>query len=256
MKDAITSIDLLLRADNTGLDALDTRLKVIEDALKTGDDTTGLATRLENIESALKNIIGQFSTMVTDVQLFNIAQPNYTGFNRTLNFVQAAEQANVFPAEANVADKQLKFEEGKYYAGEDSLLIRVSPVDAELTPGSISLLNSQGKELDDIIDVKEVYRYKELLYGNTRAGGVNSGLWVVKFKAKDLGDNFKAAAETEVYGQPRSILYAVAVKNTYNTTDKAEEASTRRVTSEYGIDLNTTPAEPAWDFTVNEKPVS
>ena len=117
VKDAITSIDLLLKADNTGLDALDTRLKVIEDALKTGDDTTGLATRLENIESALKNIIGQFSTMVTDVQLFNIAQPNYTGFNRTLNFVQAAEKANVFPAEANVADKQLKFEEGKYYAG-------------------------------------------------------------------------------------------------------------------------------------------
>ena len=256
VKDAITSIDVLLKADNTGLDALNTRLKVIEDALKSGDDTTGLATRLENIESALKNIIGQFSTMVTDVQLFNIAQPNYTGFNRTLNFVQAAEQANVFPAEANVADKQLKFEKGKYYAGEDSLLIRVSPVDAELTPGSISLLNSQGKELDDIIDVKEVHRYKELLYGNTRAGGVNSGLWVVKFKAKDLGDNFKAAAETEVYGQPRSILYAVAVKNTYNTTDKAEEASTRRVTSEYGIDLNTTPAEPAWDFTVNENPVS
>lgn len=27
------------------------------------------------------------------------------------------------------------------------------------------------------------------------------------------------------------------------------------MTSEYGIDLNTTPAEPAWDFTVNEKPV-
>ena len=256
VKDAITSIDVLLKADNTGLDALNTRLKVIEDALKSGDDTTGLATRLNNIESALKNIIGQFSTMVTDVQLFNIAQPNYTGFNRTLNFVQAAEQANVFPAEANVADKQLKFEKGKYYTGEDSLLIRVSPVDAELTPGSISLLNSQGKELDDIIDVKEVHRYKELLYGNTRAGGVNSGLWVVKFKAKDLGDNFKAAAETEVYGQPRSILYAVAVKNTYNTTDKAEEASTRRVTSEYGIDLNTTPAEPAWDFTVNERPVS
>ena len=256
VKDAITSIDILLKADNTGLDALNTRLKVIEDALQSGDDTTGLATRLENIESALKNIIGQFSTMVTDVQLFNIAQPNYTGFNRTLNFVQAAEQANVFPAEANVADKQLKFEKGKYYSGEDSLLIRVSPVDAELTPGSISLLNSQGKELDDIIDVKEVHRYKELLYGYTRAGGVNSGLWVVKFKAKDLGDNFKAAAETEVNGQPRSILYAVAVKNTYNTTDKAEEASTRRVTSEYGIDLNTTPAEPAWDFTVNEKPVS
>ena len=256
VKDAINSIDVLLKADNTGLDALNTRLKVIEDALKSGDDTTGLATRLENIESALKNIIGQFSTMVTDVQLFNIAQPNYTGFNRTLNFVQAAEQANVFPAEANVADKQLKFEKGKYYAGEDSVLIRVSPVDAELTPGSISLLNSQGKELDDIIDVKEVHRYKELLYGNTRAGGVNSGLWVVKFKAKDLGDNFKAAAETEVYGQPRSILYAVAVKNTYNTTDKAEEASTRRVTSEYGIDLNTTPAEPAWDFTVNETPIS
>ena len=175
------------------------------------------------------------------------------GWNTTLQFVQAAEKANVFPAQAGVATEQLKFEEGKYYVGDDSLLIRVSPVDAELTTSNVSLMNSQGKELDDIIDVTDVHRFKGLL---TRASSANTGLWVVKFKATDLGDKFKEAAEAEVNGSAKQVLYAVAVKNTYNATDKAEDAKTRRVTSEFGVDLKTSNAGAAWDFAVNEKSIS
>ena len=252
---AIEAINGQLTAKNTGLSGLAGRLAVVEAAINGGAEgsTEGLAAIISNIESKLKDIIGQYSTMVTDVQLFDFAKPNNSGFNTTLNFVQVEEKNNTFPANGETGDDKFTFKEGNYYVGEDSLLIRVSPVDAELTKENISLLNSQGKELDDIIEVSSVSRYKELLYGNTRAAGVNSGLWVVKFKAKDVADKFKEAAETDVNGTKHSVLYSVAVKNTYNTTGKTEDESTRRVTSEYGIDLTTEVAKPAYNFDVNKK---
>ena len=286
---AIEAINGQLTAKNTGLAGLDARLSAIEAALKgdeDGDKLPNLKLQVDNIENKLKDIIGQYSTMVTDVQLYNFAGYNgavngyvygstwgrvdengvvrgdywghinegsaapsvVPGWNTTLQFIQAAEKANVFPADAKDADKQLKFEEGKYYVGEDSLLIRVSPVDAELTTSNVSLMNSQGKELDDIIDVTDVHRFKGLL---TRASNANTGLWVVKFKATDLGDKFKEAAEFD----SKKILYAVAVKNTYNTTGEEKDANTRRVTSEFGVDLSTSDAQHAWDFEVNGKSV-
>ena len=283
---AIEAINGQLTAKNTGLAGLDGRLSVIEAALKSdesGDKLTNLKLKIDNIENKLKDIIGQYSTMVTDVQLYNFAGYNgnvngdyrgeayipngqvhgsswgeingsaapsvVPGWNTTLQFIQAAEKANVFPADAKVATKQLTFEEGKYYAGDDSLLIRVSPVDAELTTSNVSLMNSQGKELDDIIDVTDVHRFKGLL---TRASSANTGLWIVKFKATDLGDKFKEAAEVD----SKKVLYAVAVKNTYNTTGEEKDAKTRRVTSEFGVDLSTSNAQHAWDFEVNGKSVA
>ena len=287
---AIQAINGQLTAEKTGLTGLDGRLSAIESVLngvKDDDTKLGLATKVTNIENKLKDIIGQYSTMVTDVQLYNFAGYNgnvngsyhgnayipngqeygeswgtingsaapsvVPGWNTTLQFVQAAEKANVFPAQAGIATEQLKFEEGKYYAGDDSLLIRVSPVDAELTTSNVSLMNSQGKELDDIIDVTDVHRFKGLL---TRASSANTGLWVVKFKATDLGDKFKEAAEAEVNGNIKKVLYAVAVKNTYNTTGEEKDANTRRVTSEFGVDLSTSDAQHAWDFDVNGKSVA
>ena len=235
---AIELINSQLTNDKTGLAALAGRLSSIESLLNQDTpDATSLKTRVDNIENKLKDIIGQYSTMVTDVQLYNAT----SDFDNKLNFIQATEQANVFPG-AGVADAQFTFEKGKYFAGEDSLLIRVSPVDAELTTSNVSLLNSQGKELNDLIEVTGAHRYDKLLHTRA-AGGVNTGLWVVKFKAKDLGDDFKAAAEVE----EGAILYSVAVKNTYTT----DEAKNRRVTSEYKVTLGTDVAEHAYDFTVN-----
>ena len=287
---AIEAIKGQIGTPNKELGTLDSRLAAIESVLngvKDDDTKLGLATKVTNIENKLKDIIGQYSTMVTDVQLYNFAGYNgavngnvngsswgqvgdngfveggiggdiyegsaassvVPGWNTTLQFIQAAEKANVFPADAKAADKQLKFEEGKYYAGEDSLLIRVSPVDAELTTSNVSLMNSQGVELDDIINVTDVHRFKGLL---TRASSANTGLWVVKFKATDLGDKFKEAAEVD----SKKVLYAVAVKNTYNTTGEEKDANTRRVISEFGVDLSTSDAQHAWNFEVNGKSVA
>ena len=247
---AIKAINGQLTAKNTGLAGLDERLSAVEAALKgdeNGDKLPNLKLQVDNIEKNLKDIIGQYSTMVTDVQLFDFAPGSAaTGFDEKLNFIQATEQANVFPG-AGVADAQFTFEKGKYFAGEDSLLIRVSPVDAELTTSNISLLNSQGKELNDLIEVTGAHRYDKLLHTRA-AGGVNTGLWVVKFKAKDLGDDFKAAAKVKVGNADKSILYSVAVKNTYTT----DEAKDRRVTSEYSVTLGSDVAKHAYDFKVND----
>ena len=246
---AIEAINGQLTAKNTGLAGLDGRLSVIEAALKSdesGDKLTNLKLKIDNIENKLKDIIGQYSTMVTDVQLYDFTTAE-TGFDQDLKFVQATEQTNVFPGEG-IADAQFKFEKGKYFIGEDSLLVRVSPVDAELTTSNVSLLNSQGLELNDLIEVTDAHRYNGLL--TSRATKVNTGLWVVKFKAKDLGDAFKAAAK--VGDDEKNILYSVAVKNTYTT----DEAKDRRVTSEYGVTLGTDVANHAYDFTVNNTSIN
>ena len=258
---AIKTIQAQVGTPNKELGTLDTRLAAIESVLngvKDDDTKLGLATKVTNIENKLKDIIGQYSTMVTDVQLFEFAVPNRSGFDRTLNFAQVVELDNVFPAEG-VADGKFTFTKGNYHIGEDSLLVRVSPVDAELTKSNVSLLNSQGKELDDLIEVTDVHRYNKLLLGGTRAADndIKSGLWVVKFKAKEVGENFKAAVEAkDEYDNTCAVLYSVAVKNTYNTTGEKKDEETRRVTSEYAVDLNTYKAQHAWDFSVNGKEIS
>ena len=255
---AIKTIQAQIGTPDSKLGSLASRLADIESVLngvKDDDTKLGLATKVTNIENKLKDIIGQYSTMVTDVQLYAInGNWGSTGFdNHNLIFTQTVEKANKFPADAKAADKQLTFEEGKYYVGEDSLLVRVSPVDAELTANNVSLMNSQGKELNGLVDVTSVHRYNGLL---SRAAATNSGLWVVKFKANDLGDSFKEAAMVDpTANTSEQILYSVAVKNTYNTSDKKEDASTRRVTSEFAVALNTQDAKPAWDFKVGNMPV-
>ena len=252
---AIKAINGQLTAKNTGLADLNTRLSAIEVALKgdASDKLPGLKVQVDNIENKLKDIIGQYSTMVTDVQLYEFAPGSSYGtagvWNYGLTFIQATEQANVFPGNG-VADAQFTFEKGKYFAGEDSLLVRVSPVNAELATSNISLMNSQGQELNDLIEVTDAHRYNGLI--SSRASNLEkTGLWVVKFRAKDLGDAFKAAATVKVGTREEAILYSVAVKNSY-TTDKE---NTRRVTSEYGVKLASAPANHAYDFTVNNKPI-
>ena len=259
---AIEAINGQLTAKNTGLAGLDGRLSVIEAALKSdesGDKLTNLKLKVDNIENKLKDIIGQYSTMVTDVQLFEFAAPDasLSAYNHELKFIQAAEQKNTFPKDAKVAGKQLTFEDGKYYIGEDSLIVRVSPVDAELTASNVSLINSQGKELNGIVDVTSVSRFNGLL-STSRANSGNSGLWVVKFKATEMGAKFDEAAKVSVNGStvPEKILYAVAVKNTYNTTGEEKDEATRRVTSEFDVDLNSEVATHVWDFTVNKTSVA
>ena len=156
---------------------------------------------------------------------------NYDG---KLNFYQVVERANEFPKDGETADKFV-FEEGYVRTYEDSILVRVNPVGAVLKKENISLINSQGKELNDLIEVTEVRKFDGLLTGSdyrTRAAEVENGLWVIKVKPVDnySADEFKDAA---ISGNS-SVLYAVSVKN--DEENKNVDAD-RRVVSEYGLSL-------------------
>ena len=156
---------------------------------------------------------------------------NYDG---KLNFYQVVERANEFPKDGETADKFV-FEEGYVRTYEDSILVRVNPVGAVLKKENISLINSQGKELNDLIEVTDVRKFDGLLTGSeirTRAAEVENGLWVIKVKPVDnySADEFKDAA---ISGNS-SVLYAVSVKN--DEENKNVDAD-RRVVSEYGLSL-------------------
>ena len=210
----------------------------------------------EAIEQAVKKANGEMLSMVTSINLYanqHQAQDNeggFDGFDHTLVFSYIVEKADIkFPVADGITDAQIEFEDGMFRSYNDSILVRVSPTNAELTKDQIALINSQGENIvaNGVIEVVAVNKYTrpEGQY-ITRADNENTGLWVIKFKIKEdkLGAGFKDAAYTK---DNKSILYAVAAKS----GETAADAADRYVISEYDLDLATADAYPAWDFDVN-----
>jgi len=230
------------------------------------------------VKEAVDEANGEIYQMITSINLFanqhdaqfdwgyGIDQDYWfgnSGFDHTLTFSYAVEKANKFPANAEVADAQFSFEDGMFRSYPDSILVRVSPTNANLAKLyadgklNLALLNTQGTDLiaKNVIEVKSVEKYNQLLtrndyYFTHAAEQKETGLWVIKFKINDrkIGTEFEDAATTKVNGQNQKVLYAIGVQNT-------EAAADRYVVSEYDLDLATAPAFPSWTFYVNNKTV-
>ena len=74
---AIEAIQGQIGTPNKELGTLDSRLAAIESVLngvKDDDTKLGLATKVTNIETQLRNIIGEYTTMVTAVDLYKTGQ--------------------------------------------------------------------------------------------------------------------------------------------------------------------------------------
>ena len=246
---AIKAIQAQIGTPDNKLGSLDSRLALIESVLngvKDDDTKLGLATKVTNIENQLRDIIGEYTTMVTAVDLYK-TNDNYRWSNglpdNDLTFIWVpSEHTTKFPADKNLADAQIEFSaDHKNITITDSLVVRVSPTNAELTPANISLINSQGKELNEFVDVQSVKPYKKLITGATRAANATegNGLWTVTFKLKDGVDIQKF--EEATISQNSYVQFAVAVKN---TTSEAKE-SPRRVISAYDVDVKGSSYEPA-----------
>ena len=245
---AIQAIKGQIGTPNKELGTLDTRLAAIESVLngvKDDDTKLGLATKVTNIETQLQNIIGEYTTMVTAVDLYKTNESRWsTGLpDDDLTFIWVpSEHTTKFPANKNLTDAQIEFSaDHKNITITDSLVVRVSPTNAELTPANVSLINSQGKELNEFVDVQSVKPYKKLVTGATRAANATegNGLWTVTFKLKDGVDIQKF--EEATISQNSYVQFAVAVKN---TTSEAKE-SPRRVISDYSVDVKGSSYEPA-----------
>ena len=247
----IKAIQAQIGTPDSKLGSLDSRLANIESVLngvKDDDTKLGLATKVTNIENQLRDIIGEYTTMVTAVDLYKTNE-SYRWSNglpdNDLTFIWVpSEHTTKFPADKNIADAQIEFSaDHKNFTITDSLVVRVSPTNAELTPANISLINSQGKELNEFVDVQSVKPYKKLITGATRAANATegNGLWTVTFKLKDGVDIQKF--EEATISQNSYVQFAVAVKN---TTSEAKE-SPRRVISAYDVDVKGSSYEPAYN---------
>ena len=245
---AIEAIKGQIGTPNKELGTLDSRLAAIESVLngvKDDDTKLGLATKVTNIENQLKDIIGEYTTMVTAVSLYKTDEGRWSNGlpDDDLTFIWvSSEHTTKFPADKNLTDAQIEFSaDHKNITITDSLVVRVSPTNAELTPANISLINSQGKELNEFVDVQSVKPYKKLITGATRAANATegNGLWTVTFKLKDGVDIQKF--EEATISQNSYVQFAVAVKN---TTSEAKE-SPRRVVSAYSVDVKGSSYEPA-----------
>lgn len=245
---AIEAIQGQIGTPNKKLGTLDSRLAAIESVLngvKDDDTKLGLATKVTNIETQLRNIIGEYTTMVTAVDLYKTDANRWSNGlpDNDLTFIWVpSEHTTKFPADKNLTDAQIEFSaDHKNITITDSLVVRVSPTNAELTPANISLINSQGKELNEFVDVQSVKPYKKLITGATRATNATegNGLWTVTFKLKDGVDIQKF--EEATISQNSYVQFAVAVKN---TTSEAKE-SPRRVISAYNVDVKGSSYEPA-----------
>lgn len=235
-KTAIDAIKLQINDETTGLAALDARLSVIETWMK-GAAAEGLQIKLQAIsdsldmiDNELKEMLGEYSTMVTNVSLFSeVADDN---FGRT--FSKVTQKENTFPKD-DVTDTKLTFTRDYTTTDEVSLLVRVSPTNAKLVPGNVTLINSQGEEISNLVVCSKVEAYDKLL---TRSD-VDNGLWKLTFKMVDGVDpaDFEAAV-TRNNGKDQ-VLFAVAVNNTKLYND------TRRVITGYDITLSAEDAKPA-----------
>ena len=245
---AIEAIQGQIGTPNKELGTLDSRLAAIESVLngvKDDDTKLGLATKVTNIETQLRDIIGEYTTMVTAVDLYKTDENRWSNGlpDNDLTFIWVpSEHTTKFPADKNLTDAQIEFSaDHKNITITDSLVVRVSPTNAELTPANVSLINSQGKELNEFVDVQSVKPYKKLITGATRAANATegNGLWTVTFKLKDGVDIQKF--EEATISQNSYVQFAVAVKN---TTSEAKE-SPRRVISDYSVDVKGSSYEPA-----------
>ena len=192
--------------------------KEIEDMAKT--ITESVSAEIDLLSEAL-------GKQVTHVSLYATTNDAYGTRNFRLD-LESAEAVRSWTFGEGM-EGAITFKEGDKETFDDSFIIRVSPINAELSKDNIKLVNSQLGDLNGLVNIESIEPYKELL---TTRGVSANGLWKVTVK---LADNYdadaykKAAATYNEDGTKDDILYAVMVGE--SATDE------RQVVSEYGLIL-------------------
>ena len=264
---AIEAIKTQLGTPDLKLGTLDERLAAIELALKgdKGDKLPDLKAQIDAIDKQLQDIIGEYTTMVTGVELVASYSGtddfgntfgkdlSYWGNSVSLNMIHGlVAESSVFGDE--VSDKiknPVTYEKGQDIKDDNSIIVRINPVNAELTKNTkIVLLNSKGESLEDYVTVGEPTKFTDLIV--SRAATVNSGLWKLPVHVAKGVSNEEFKKATQVNG--KTILYAVAVKN----TETQKDAQDRYVVSTYDVkpSYEDFVAQNNFTFNVNEKPVN
>ena len=240
--EGLDAVKAEIAATNEKLAGLATRLDAVEDKLAAleageGQEETlkAIQAEVEAVSDELKAIIGEYTSMVTDVSLWT---SNQLAKDYALNFVYVSQEKDAtFPATEGLTDAQIEFSsKNKNVMTKDSLIVRVSPTNAILAPENFSLINSQGKEISDLVEIESVKPYNKLITKSVEG----NGLYNVVFKVKEgvTPEELIEATAVKKGDKYNQILFAVAVKNT-------ESNDLRRVISSYDVTVAAEDYEPS-----------
>lgn len=189
--------------------------------------------KLVETVASYKASINELYSALTGVELF----ATYTGSGLNVYDVYATslemlhgivgEDSKFGDNEAyKASDPIVAFVKGSEIAQNQGVIVKVNPVNVDLTKATVKLINSKGEVLD-YVEAGTPEKYDYLI---TRAGNnVGGGLWKIPFKVKGADEEaFKKATQAEVNGQTKDILYAVAINNT-------DSAAERYVSSTYDV---------------------
>lgn len=212
--------------------------------------------KLVETVASYKASINELYSALTGVELF----ATYTGSGLNVNGAKptslvmlhgiVGEDSKFGDNEAyKASDPIVAFVKGSEIAQNQGVIVKVNPVNVDLTKATVKLINSKGEVLD-YVEAGTPEKYDYLI---TRAGNnVGAGLWKIPFKVKGADEEaFKKATQAEVNGQTKDILYAVAINNT-------DSAAERYVSSTYDVAPTYKKFAPlaTLDYKVNDKDVA
>lgn len=253
-----------LETSRVTADKLDEKLTQLKEELLGADGDKETIGSLTVKVNAYKGAVDELYSAVTSVELVK-AYSGVNGFTSDLNVINGLSPLTVDMLHGLISDDSKFGDENgndakpvvEYVKGKDidvkddaSIVVRVNPVNADLTKGAkIILLNSKGESLEDIVKVGNPSKFDKLI--TTRAAAtVNTGLWKLPISVAEgvSEEDFKKAVTVkDENGNEKAILYAVAINNTVDS--KAEAAADRYVVSTYDVKPTYNKFVPNNDFT-------
>lgn len=245
-------------------DKLDEKLTQLKEELLGADGDKETIGSLTVKVNAYKGAVEELYSAVTSVELVE-TYSGVNGFTSNWNTTNGITPLTVEMLHGLISDDSKFGDENgndakpivEYVKGKDidvkddaSIVVRVNPVNADLTKGAkIILLNSKGESLEDIVKVGTPSKFDKLI--TTRAAAtVKTGLWKLPLSVAEgvSEENFKKAVTVkDENGNEKAILYAVAINNTVDS--KAEAAADRYVVSTYDVNPTYNKFVPSNDFT-------
>lgn len=253
-----------LETSRVTADKLDEKLTQLKEELLGADGDKETIGSLTVKVNAYKGAVEELYSAVTSVELVE-TYSGVNGFTSNWNTTNGITPLTVEMLHGSISDDSKFGDENgndakpivEYVKGKDidvkddaSIVVRVNPVNADLTKGAkIILLNSKGESLEDIVKVGTPSKFDKLI--TTRAAAtVKTGLWKLPLSVAEgvSEENFKKAVTVkDENGNEKAILYAVAINNTVDS--KAEAAADRYVVSTYDVNPTYNKFVPSNDFT-------
>lgn len=253
-----------LETSRVTADKLDEKLTQLKEELLGADGDKETIGSLTVKVNAYKGAVEELYSAVTSVELVE-TYSGVNGFTSNRNTTNGITPLTVEMLHDLISDDSKFGDENgndakpivEYVKGKDidvkddaSIVVRVNPVNADLTKGAkIILLNSKGESLEDIVKVGTPSKFDKLI--TTRAAAtVKTGLWKLPLSVAEgvSEEDFKKAVTVkDENGNEKAILYAVAINNTVDS--KAEAAADRYVVSTYDVKPTYNKFVPSNDFT-------